>query len=368
MGLIVALYFFRLSNSEGGAERMLLRLASDLSERGHTVHIVSWDSLNAETFHDLPPSVVWHRLEFQPGWFNKLRRTLLLFRLLRRIRAEVFVGFVMSADKTVYIACLLANVPVVAAERNSPEMYDLKYGALAKGFYMGLFGFAKRVVVQIEAYRAGYPRWLWQRIEAIPNPVDPASILARPGEPSDGGWVLLCVARLEDQKNLEVLVRAFAMLAAEFVDWRLKIVGEGSLREGLEKLVSGLALTGRVLLPGAVKNVENEYANANLFCLPSRWEGFPNALAEAMVHGLPAVGYAECPGVNAIIDDGMDGLLAPGKGDPSTLAGTLRVLMADPVKRAQMGAQARRLSQRYSSEKIADQWESLLMDVAKPHA
>jgi glycosyltransferase involved in cell wall biosynthesis len=343
---------------------MLLRLAADLAERGHVVHVISWDAPGAKTFHPLASVVAWHQLGFRPGWRDKVQRTWKLFMLLRQIRAEVFVGFVMSADKTVYAACLLANVPIVAAERNSPDMYDLKLGPVTKAFYMGLLGLAKRVVVQIESYRKGYPRWLGRRIEAIPNPVNPATVLARPAERGEEGWVLLCVARLEEQKNIEALIRAFSMLAEEFSDWCLRIFGEGSKRAALEKLVADLALTGRVLLPGAVNTVEDEYASAHVFCLSSRWEGFPNALAEAMAHGLPVVGFAGCPGVNAIIDDGIDGLLAPGNGDSAALAGALRVLMADPVRRVRMGEQARLLAQRFSPEHITDRWENLLLQVA----
>jgi glycosyltransferase involved in cell wall biosynthesis len=173
------------------------------------------------------------------------------------------------------------------------------------------------------------------------------------------------VARLEEQKNIEALIRAFLMLAEEFPDWCVRIFGEGTKRAVLEKLVVDLALTGRVLLPGAVDTVEDEYARAHVFCLSSRWEGFPNALAEAMAHGLPVVGFLGCAGVNAIIDDGIDGLLAPGNGDSATLAGALRVLMADPVKRVRMGEQARLLARRFSSEDITDRWEHLLLQVAE---
>lgn len=363
--LRIAFYFFRLHMSSGGAERMLLALATDMAARGHEVHVVSWDWPDAEAFYPLPQTVQWHRLGFRQGWRDKLRRARALGRLLTQIRCQVFVGFVMSTDKTVYTGCLSAKVPIVVAERNSPAMYDLKFGGLTKAFYMGMFALADRVVVQLETYRQGYPRWLRARIDAIPNPVPCPVAIARPAERRPGGWLLLCVARLEWQKNVEALISAFAILAIDLPDWNLRVVGEGSLRPALERQVAELGLLERVTLPGAADDVEREYAGAHLFCLPSRWEGFPNALAEAMAHGLPAVGFAGCPGVDSMIDDGVDGLLAPGNGDARSLAAALRTLMADPARRAAMGEQARHLAHRFDAEHIADQWENLLWQTAK---
>lgn len=362
--LRVVFYFFSLDQSSGGAERIMLRLANEMSLRGHDVHIVSWDAAEAQVFYPVSQAISWHRLGFAPGWRDKMRRTYQLSRLLRRIRCQVFIGFVMGADKTVYAANLMANVPIIAAERNSPEMYSLKLGTMAKAFYMGLFLLARRIVVQNPEYRDGYPQWLRRRISTIPNPVDAARVLAHPLLQSGSTWVLLCVARLEEQKNLEVLVRAFAMLAPDYPDWNLRIVGEGSLRPALEAQVSGLALDGRVSLPGALSQVSDEYAKAHLFCLPSRWEGFPNALAEAMAHGLPVVGFKECPGVNSMIDHGVDGLLAPGNGDAAALSAALGKLMAEPEQRASMGAAAALVAQRYSPERIMNEWETLLREVS----
>jgi glycosyltransferase involved in cell wall biosynthesis len=364
----VTLYFFRLGNSEGGAERMLLRLADELVRRSHEVHVVSWDPPDAQAFHSLGPGVTWHKLGFADGWRDKIRRTFALRKLLAKVRPDVFVGFVMGADKTVYAGCALAGVPIVAAERNSPEMYDLKLGGLRKALYMSLFRLAKRIVVQVDDYRRGYPPALASRIEVIANPVAAARLQASPAESGPQGWCLLAVARLEAQKNLAALVEAFALLAPEFPDWCLRVVGEGSLRHELETQAESRGLAGRIAFPGAIKDIEAEYAGAHLFCLPSRWEGFPNALAEAMAHGLPAVGYAECPGVNAIIEDRVDGILAPGNGDPMSLAASLRILMADPERRQTMGRAARSLAGRFAPEVVFNEWEAVLHAAAGSHA
>lgn len=360
----VTLYFFRLAQSSGGAERMLLMLARSLAERGHEVHVVSWDPPGSVAFYELPGSVQWHQLGFAPGRRDKWRRTVALAHILRRTGSEVFVGFVMSADKTVYAGCLLARVPIVVAERNSPEMYRLKFGRVTRDFYMHLLRLASRVVVQIEEYRAGYPEWLRPRIEVIPNPVRAATRTAQPGVRGVGGWTLLGVGRLDPQKNHEALIRAFGQVAAEFPDWRLRIAGEGALRPDLVRVIGQLGLGGRVQLAGAIEDMDEEYANAHLFCLASRWEGFPNALAEAMAHGLPVVGYAGCPGVNSLVESGHDGLLASGNGDVETLGLALRRLMGNPDERSEFGRRSQRIAQQFDAGRITRQWEQVIAQAA----
>ena len=360
----VALYFFRLSQSSGGAERMLVMLARALADRGHEVHVVSWDPPGSVAFYELPGNIRWHQLGFAPGARDKMRRTFALARMLRRAGCDVFVGFVMSTDKTVYAACLLARVPIVVAERNSPAMYRLKLGGVTTSFYMHLLRLASRVVVQLEEYRAGYPAWLRPGIEVIPNPVRRAKRSAQPDQRRDDAWTLLSVGRLDWQKNPEVLIRAFGQVADEFPDWQLRIAGEGSLREELSRLVDELSLGARVQLAGAIDDVDSEYANAHLFCLASRWEGFPNALAEAMAHGLPVIGYAGCPGVNSLVQHEYDGLLAPGNGDVASLASALHRLMGNRQLRREFGLNSQRIAQRFDASEITLQWERVLAESA----
>src|SRR5262249_23212441 len=152
---------------------------------------------------------------------------------------------------------------------------------------------------------------------------------AQPGvADADGRWRLLSVGRLSYAKNFSVLIDTFAALTESFPDWELRIVGEGEDRGALEAQLARLpGLKGRVSLPGVYREIEEEYSAAHLFCLSSRWEGFPNALAEALAHGLPAVGFAGCDGVPDLIEPGQNGALATGNGDVVALADALAPLM-----------------------------------------
>ncbi|HXV13094.1 MAG TPA: glycosyltransferase, partial [Candidatus Krumholzibacteria bacterium] len=273
--------------------------------------------------------------------------------------------FVMGADKSIYAAARLAGVPLAAAERNSPEMYRMRLPAAAARFYFALFGLCRGIAVQFESYRRGYPPHLHDRIDVIPNAVREATRLAEPGRAA-ARHTLLSVGRLSEQKRGDVLIDAFAALAARFPDWDLRIVGEGPERPTLEAHVRAHGLAGRVALPGATAAVEDEYARAHAFAVASRWEGFPNALAEALAHGLPAVGFAACPGVNELIEPGSNGLLAAGVDDANALATTLAGLMSDAETRRSMGERARASMAAYHGEAVYDRWESFFRRCAAP--
>src|SRR5262249_17387767 len=226
------------------------------------------------------------------------------------------------------------------------------------------FRFARCITIQFERYRDLYPAYLRARMVTIPNFVPQAARLARPGAPAaEGRWRLLSVGRLGYQKNFSVLIDAFAGLAERFSDWDLRIVGEGEDRGALEaQLAQRPGLKDRVSLPGAISEVEQEYAAAHLFCLPSRWEGFPNALAEALAHGLPAVGFAGCDGMPDLIEPGQNGALAIGNGDAAALADALAPLMADTAKRVTLGRKAVASVACYRPEEIFPLWEKMLRD------
>lgn len=141
------------------------------------------------------------------------------------------------------------------------------------------------------------------------------------------------------------------------------ILGEGPERAALERAIHERGLADRVMLPGVSKNPEEWLRACDLFVLSSRYEGFPNALGEAMACGLPVVSF-DCPvGPGEIIIDGEDGLLVPA-GDVSALAAALRRLIDNPDEAARMGDRAARVVERFGEEAVAARWEALLLSTA----
>jgi glycosyltransferase involved in cell wall biosynthesis len=354
------LYFYRL-DTMGGAERMVCLLANALVTRGFVVHLVSWDQPGAEPFYDVSPEVKLHRLGFRSGVAGKIQRSRTLFKLLREHGIGVLVGFVMSGDRTIISAAKLAGTKVIAAERNAPEMYNIRHG-FKRWLNFAALHLVDRIAVQFPEFIPGYPKTLRNRIKTIPNPVAKASCRARPEEPGPHGrFTLLAVSRLDRmQKRLHTLIDAFAQIERAHPEWDLLIVGDGPDKAALGRLAIDRGVAGRVRMESSAANISQTYAASHLFVIPSRWEGFSNSLAEALAHGLPAVGFRGAPGVAQLIADGETGWLADGADDANSLAMVLDRAMADRAERARRGASAVARMEGYAPEAQFDRWADLI--------
>ncbi len=172
--------------------------------------------------------------------------------------------------------------------------------------------------------------------------------------------ILYPAATVNRVKNQKLLIRAFALVADEFPEWKVRLLGKDttSYAESCRRLIAHKGLASRIEIAGFTRGLASEYAAAAFIAFPSTLEGFPLALLEAARFALPAVAQKDLPGVSDIIQDGETGIVA----DASTTAyaAALRRLMSDDDRRRRLGENARRIcTERYSREQILDQWERL---------
>lgn len=352
----------------GGVERMAIVMMNALCARGHTVELLSWDRTHATTYYPLDEHIRWHKLDMgdagkKAGWRLRMCRQMAIRKVVNQSRPDVVIAFQHGAFLTMAVAMMGLGIPLIAAERNAPQRFDHLRSGKNRNWIFQTFRLADRITVQLDDYIQGYPEYLHERIVSIPNPVEPANQCAKPSGELGRTKRLLTVGRLSYQKNQQVLIDAFARLAPTMPEWRLVIVGAGEDESKLRQQASNSGFADRIEFIGAVKSVENYYQSSHLFCLPSRWEGFPNALAEAMAHGLPSVGFSDCAGVSQLIANDKNGLLADGNGSVDTLAKTLDILMRDDAGRAAMGKSAVADMGAFLPEAIFNKWESLFQEV-----
>ncbi len=196
-------------------------------------------------------------------------------------------------------------------------------------------------------------------IGSVPNGVPPIS---RPGPRSrvddepDGRRALVIgsVGRLTDQKGYDLLLRALPGLSPA----RLVLVGDGPRRSALEALATELGVAERLQITGWVDDAPARLGGFDIFALPSRWEGMPLGILEAMHAGLPVVA-CDVGSVSEVVDDGQTGYVVQVE-DVGALQARLRELLEDGALRERMGERARRLAKtRFTDALMARRYEAI---------
>ncbi|MFD6325760.1 glycosyltransferase family 4 protein [Streptomyces sp. NPDC058442] len=195
------------------------------------------------------------------------------------------------------------------------------------------------------------------RVEALPNSVPDPEL-----PPADGTAKLVIAAgRLVPVKRYDLIIEAFARVAAEYPDWQLRIYGKGEEQDGLRRLIESLGLWNNVFLMGAATPMEAEWVKGSIGVAASNFEPFGMTIVEAMRCGLPVVS-TDCPyGPGEIIKDGVDGRLVP-VGDATALGAALLDLVRDDELRRRMGRAALDNARRYAPGPVVAQAERLVRD------
>ena len=170
---------------------------------------------------------------------------------------------------------------------------------------------------------------------------------------------LVTVARLVPQKGIDVLIRAMARTVGEAGGWTLTLVGDGPERQDLERQVEQAGLQDRVQFLGFRPDPQTFLLQAGVFVLPSRFEGMPNALLEAMAAGLAVIVTNASPGPLEVVEHGTSGWVVPSD-DPVALAEALDHLAADPLLRERLGAAARATLRQSDWSVVGPIWDSLV--------
>jgi glycosyltransferase involved in cell wall biosynthesis len=192
------------------------------------------------------------------------------------------------------------------------------------------------------------------RCHIVPNGIEIARYAATFRQPPPpGSRSVLCVGRLTRQKGQDVLLRALPMLRQAVGPVTVTLLGEGPERERLAALATELKVADAVRFVGIAKDVRPHLAAADAFVLPSRFEGLPFALLEAMAAGVPAVATA-VDGSADVIRDGANGLLVPPE-DPAALARALARVLVDSQFADRLSVAGRQtVAQQYSVDTVAE--------------
>ena len=344
----------------GGAERQLAYLAGELSRQGCDIHVAltrGGENLPrlqaaAATIHHIPTSS-----SHDPRLLTRLRRT------IAEVQPDVAHCWLLQMELAGGLAATMSGVPWIFAERSSigayPRTVKNYFRVRAAGYSSGIVSNSRGGDIYWRDRRPDIKRYVIRN--AVPlEEIDRAAVAGR--EEFNAGRSDFCVlyaGRLDSGKNAEGLLRALSRIRFER-PIRALLCGDGTLRPQLERLVSELGLQAQVRFAGYVHNLWSLLKSADVLVSPSRFEGNPNIVLEAMAAGCPLV-VSDIAAHREILDDEAALFVHPD--NEAAIADRIGSVAADPERASQRATVARTRVERFTLPEIAAQYMAVYRDV-----
>lgn len=340
--------------SGGGAERVTSLLANELAQRKEiTVYLCKYYETDNEYF--LSDDVIQYAnsIHYTTKYIEIWNNHRYTSKIIRHIQPDVVISLSMyKANIPLSLGHIHKAYKLILSERNDPSRLPTKrYLKILRDF---AYRRADGIVFQTDGARDYF---INLNSVVIPNPIH---IPSKYNYSSNREKYIINCSRLNEQKNLPMLIEAFSQVADVISEYSLYIYGEGSERENLEKLILNKNLKGRVKLCGFDNNVIEKISKAALFVSSSDYEGISNAMLESLALGTPTI-CTDCPigGARLMINNMKNGILVK-VGDVNGLAEAIVYMLKNYDDATRMGQKAMELREKYSVSKIADMWLSFV--------
>lgn len=351
----------------GGAERVLSELANAWCAQGYQISLITLSREDERSLYTLDSRVKLFPLNqsslqetsLLQRLKNIVRRIFVLRMTLKSVKPDAIISFIDVMNITTLLASRFLKIPVIVSERTHPAYYKLPYPY--KILRRLMYPYADKVISQTNSASNYFSALSLSKKAVIPNSV---SIPVRQKKQDDilkPVHHIVSVGRLCPNKGFQILIRAFSKVLGRNPNLKLTIYGEGEMRTNLEELIQELNLVNTVFLPGTIPDIQSALMSADLFVFPSYYEGFPNAVCEALAMGLPVIA-SNCSGTIDIIQDGVEGRLFP-VGDVDALADVIQELLADAPARVKLSEKAQHVIERFSQPSVMKCWDDVLMQV-----
>lgn len=346
----------------GGAERVMATIANNLCVENEVQIVTMTD---AESFYALDERVKITGLGQKMSRKNKISKIVSaafggikalvsLQKIVKKEKIDVLVAFLGPASFLALAAKIFgAKCRVVVSERCDP----MARGKVYQFFQKLLFPKADAVVCQSEKVKEFFKEKHRGKMVVIPNPIAASAIPER--FEGQRRHTVVGVGRLDPQKNFEMLISAFASLPDRFSDYTLEIYGGGFLEEKLQKLIEEKGVADRATLMGVKKNVMHYVSDVALYVMSSNYEGFPNALAEAMATGLPVISTDFSTGVAKDIVKEENGIVIP-VGDEKALLSAMEKMLSEEETWENISHENRKLLDTLAESRVIEMWINTL--------
>lgn len=328
--------------SIGGAARVTSIMANELVEYGYTVTIAC-DNIKYPIDYTINKNVrivSFHKKRNSIPIVSSLWKEFSLIALSREIikseKPDVIIAVTYMVFSQVYFGSIGLGIPVIAYDHTS---FSRNLGFIGNIIRFHLYKQANQLVVLTNKDQALLQKRNFHNTTVIYNPLTYPEFNGS----SHRGKFVLCVGRLNSWKvkGFDRIISIWKDISREVDGWKLKIAGDGSESSirTLETMIKNNSVESSVELLGAISDMENLYRSAGIFALPSRVEGFPMVLMEALSQGCPSISFSIGGAIDEMVDNNKTGLII-NDNDINDFEAKLKLLMSDGTMRTRLGENA----------------------------
>ena len=345
--------FVTLTLGSAGAERVSSLLIDYWAKNGYEVTVVQTEGDNTTANYPIDSKVnyrfVHSKCRFMP--IKRLEDAFNVAKILKEYPNAVAIAFIRRSILTLGLAAFFTRSRYIVSERNDPR--SVPNGKIAKKVRNYIFSRADACVFQTDEAKSYFPRKVQKKGYVIPNPINNNLPDINRGARRKR---VIAVCRLSPQKNLEMLVNAYASIAPDFPDYTLEIYGKGPAEDKLRAQIKALNMNDKIILRGFSDDVFKEMNDAVVYVSSSNYEGISNSMLEALAMGMTCI-VTDCPagGARMVIESGINGILVP-VNDEKRMSEAIASVLSDEKMAAEMAKEAEKIRHAFSINQIGDAW------------
>lgn len=350
------------SIQKGGTQKNIIDLFNYWKRIGHNIKIITFDKKIKYLNKKIKNNVIDLALQKKSknvfySIFNNLERIYKLRTIIKKNQRNHIFSFISTTNILAVIANFGLKNNLIISERNDPELQNISkvWTILRKIFYR----YANKVTANSKKACNFLERFVSKKkIFFIPNHI----FLNQKKTKSKKKKIILAIGRLHYQKGFDVLIDSFYLSKVYKNGWKLVILGEGSEEKFLKNKVKKLKLNNKILFKGFV-DPTIWYKKSKIFVLPSRFEGTPNVLLEAISMGLPTIITNNCKGAMYYLKNNFSTLVVPAENSQALSKTIIKLIYNENLQKKIDKEAFKKISVLADYKKIFKKWDFFLKEI-----
>ena len=338
--------------SNGGAERVASILANHFISKGYDTLFISVYNDDRQYFLDKRIKITNIKSRRKNKLFRLIDRNIKIYRELKKFGADTIFSFITNE----LIWSEIRGLSVIFSLRNDPNNVDNTF--IASHLRQFAYKNAKHIVFQTQGAADYFSEQIRLKSSIIANPIQTSNFPFWFKHNHRKTFMTAC--RLNKQKNIPMLIRAFVEIHKQYPEYTLEVYGKGELKNELNDMIVQNDATSYIHLLGNVNNIHEKMSECAAFILPSDYEGLSNSMLEALAIGIPCI-CTDCPpgGAREFIKNEVNGLLTP-VGDEKAMYDAIEKLILNPDMGYSFSKYSSRIRRDLDAKVICEKWERLI--------